>query len=40
MSCGHLDADQTQRLIEQASSMGIKRILAAREHFAAYQAAA
>ncbi|WP_430297774.1 DUF6282 family protein [Sinomonas sp. B1-1] len=33
MSCGHLDADQTERLIEQASSMGIKRILVNHPNF-------
>lgn len=33
MSCGHLDADQTERLIQQASSMGIGRILVNHPNF-------
>ncbi|WP_422933022.1 DUF6282 family protein [Sinomonas sp. P47F7] len=33
LSCGHLDADQTEALIEQASSMGIKRILVNHPNF-------
>jgi len=33
MSCGHLDADQTEALIKQAASMGIKRILVNHPNF-------
>ncbi|MDQ0278804.1 hypothetical protein QO003_003107 [Arthrobacter silviterrae] len=33
MSCGHLDADQTERLIKQAASMGIGRILVNHPNF-------
>lgn len=33
MSCGHLDADQTERLIKQAASMGINRILVNHPNF-------
>lgn len=33
VSCAHLDADQTERLIEQAASMGIGRILVNHPNF-------
>lgn len=33
VSCGHLEADQAERLIEQASSMGITRILVNHPNF-------